>query len=209
MQLYFGLSYHRVNLDSWALTPLACSGEFGVPDGVAITQDGTLIRHHYSKKLVQRVSPDGTVLETMKFPRLVANPIFTQNGIYTKHETAVFYWPFGNKESQPLLLAESTNTSGDMDGIGRHARFRRLRAPCFDGSRYIFVRDVSGEDNQPSRLVRIDSHTDEVRSCSVHGFQFPSDFLTMTNTYLPIDFTAQRVGPVGVGEGVLSFMFSV
>lgn len=161
-----------------AVTPIAL-GDSDVPDFLAYKADGEQLRYFRSKKLVQRVSSDGIVAESMKFPRQVTNLAFTTNGVHYNSETAIFFWPFGHKESQPVILAGSSLSSGDQDGTGRRARFCRLRRPCFGDSRYIFVRDCPGGDDIPSRLVRIDMRTDEVRSCNVHGFPFPSEFMSM------------------------------
>merc|ERR1712096_303631 len=79
-----------------------------------------------------------------------------------------FFWPFGEQERHPLILAGSAHQVGNADGVGRHARFQYLWPLTLGNERHMYVQAhhmLAGM----RRLGRIDTSTDEARTCCLQG----------------------------------------
>jgi len=177
-------SFSRVDVETHEITPVALNAEKLPKDIFFIGTDEEKVLcfgEHF-----ERVSQSGDVLEVLK-PGSIFTPLKqtagfntmpTANGLIFSNLTGIFLWPFGRGGSI-LLLAGSDSVAGQIDGVGRHARFRAMKKPVHDVN-LLFTRDRPGGAKAPaSRLARMDVRTDEVRTVHVEGFDFPSEFVTM------------------------------
>lgn len=163
-------SFWKVTAD-WRLVPLDNIARDEMPQALGFTTSGEEIRYLHASKRIERVSSSREVVETLKISRTTGvseTMTVAQNGIYFSSETAVFFWPFGEGEREPVLVAGSPCCGKkDLDGVGRRARFRSLCALMLSkDERYIYIWD---DHYGNRRLVRIDVLTDEARTLSLQS----------------------------------------
>mmetsp|Transcript_88201 Transcript_88201/g.224546 ORF Transcript_88201/g.224546 Transcript_88201/m.224546 type:complete len:481 (-) Transcript_88201:228-1670(-) len=161
------LSYFKIKLDTWQVVPLDLGEE--IPEALGFRRNGESIRYFHAKKRVERVSSGGDVVESIKLSRTSGLDGMTvvQRGLVFNTDAAIFFWPFGQDELQPLIVAGSAHQRGRTDGVGRHARFNDMghSTHIFGDGPFILVWDYF----RGYFLRRIDVETDEVRTCNIQG----------------------------------------
>lgn len=160
-------SYWKITLDSRQLVPLVDLNFDELPQVLGFTSSGDEIRYLHSSKRIERVDSSRRVVESVKLSRttgVMETMTVADDGLYYSNVTAVLFWPFGQGEKEPLVVAGSHFVPGAEDGIGRRARFRCLRHLMLSSdSRHIYLADFT---NNGLRYVRINTSTDEVRTLS-------------------------------------------
>mmetsp|Transcript_29289 Transcript_29289/g.92416 ORF Transcript_29289/g.92416 Transcript_29289/m.92416 type:complete len:507 (+) Transcript_29289:77-1597(+) len=86
-------------------------------------------------------------------------------GVFDADGDCITAYFFEKKESE--ILAGSPDSSGCVDGVAAHARFKNMRLPVVN-SRYLFVR-ADGAESWEWRLARLDLQTLEVQSLRMIG----------------------------------------
>lgn len=123
---------------------------------------------------LERVDCAGNVIESVKAPGSLFKVYSAADGVIVNNTTGFFFWQFGTKTIR--LLVGHASAAGDSDGIGWRARFRGMMLPVYGGGRFLFVRDLDANTSLPSRYVRVDVQTDEVRTLAIRDFDVGSDF---------------------------------
>jgi len=171
-------TFMKVNVDTQTVTPMA----IGKNRCLSLCYTGRLEEQVVmTPETLERWSGSGEVLEVIELPPQT-NPVVrcTQNGIFFSTSTAVFYWQLEPHGSPLHCMAGHVLVGGEGDGIGWRARFRALRAPAYMESRYVAIRDhPGGWEAPPSRLILLDTYTDEVFTVAVDGFDLGQDMLSM------------------------------
>eukprot|EP00933_Yihiella_yeosuensis_P032252 TRINITY_DN25836_c1_g1_i1.p1 TRINITY_DN25836_c1_g1~~TRINITY_DN25836_c1_g1_i1.p1 ORF type:complete len:501 (+),score=48.41 TRINITY_DN25836_c1_g1_i1:91-1593(+) len=170
----------RINLETWQLVDMDNHVRAREPDVIGFTSSGEEISYNHSSKRIERyASVNGELVETIKVTRvsgILETMCVAEKGVYFNTGEALVFWPYGQEEKDAMIVAGSSSQSGNKDGFGRRARFKRLQALVHSrGSRYIYVaQDVYGT-SRTSRLARFDTETDftqtiDLRSISLESF---------------------------------------
>lgn len=166
-------SFIVVNADNGSTSQVVIDGT-EIPSAVFFTMADEKV-FKYGKYLV-RETLDGVLVKSPRLPRTAGKPEFTADGAYFSTEACILFWPF---EGDFVELAGRTSAPGNQDGIGWQARFTGLRAVAPIVGRFLFVRDCPNGPEKPSRLIRLDIPTYEVKTMHVEGFDLVSKLVYM------------------------------